>query len=122
MGDRAVFGFRANEQAPTIFIYQHWVNGEQEVVLAEVLECSRERWYDNSYATRICISQIVGDRWSDSLGYGIYTGETSHGSDYEYVFIVDWERQSVMKCYNSDSDVVLEEVGIEEFLETTARR
>lgn len=116
MGDRAVVGFRDNLKTPTIFIYQHWVNGEQSDVLAGALNASRSRWGDNSYATRICLSQIVGESWNGELGYGIYVGGTSHGADYNYVLVVDWSRMVVMVCLNSDSDTVIGEISFDDFL------
>jgi len=116
MGDRAVIGFRDNLQTPTIFIYQHWVDGEQSNVLARALEASRPRWGDDSYATRICISQIIGDQWNSELGYGIYVGGTSHGADYHHILVVDWSRSMVMVCRNNDSDSVIGEVSFDDFL------
>ncbi|MBV5279967.1 MAG: hypothetical protein J0651_01480 [Actinobacteria bacterium] len=116
MGDRAVVGFRDNLQTPTIFIYQHWVDGEQSDVLAGALNASRPRWGDNSYATRICLSQIVGANWNGELGYGIYVGDTSHGADYGYILVVDWSRKVVMVCLNSNSDEVIGELSFDDFL------
>jgi hypothetical protein len=116
MGDRAVVGFRDNAETPTIFIYQHWAGGDQIGILGRALEMSRPRWRDDSYATRICISQIIGDAWNSELGYGIYVGGTSHGADYGYILIVDWSRMVVMACLNSDSDTVIGEMSFDEFL------
>ena len=116
MGDRAVAGFRDNPETPTIFIYQHWVNGEQSEVLAGALEASRPRWGDDSYATRICLSQIIGENWNGELGYGIYVGGTSHGADYGHVLIVDWSRKMVMVCDNDNSDLVIGEISFDDFL------
>lgn len=116
MGDRAVVGFRDNPETPTIFIYQHWVNGDQNDVLAGALNASRSRWGDNSYATRICLSQIIGENWNGELGYGIYVGGTSHGADYGYILIVDWSRMVVMVCRNDNSDEVIGELSFDDFL------
>lgn len=116
MGDRAVIGFRDNAETPTIFIYQHWVDGDQSNVLARALEASRSRWGDDSYATRICFSQIVGANWNGELGYGIYVGGTSHGADYEFILVVDWSRNVVMVCLNNDSDTVIGETSFDDFL------
>ncbi len=116
MGDRAVTGFRETPESPTIFIYQHWSGSEQCDVLARALEASRSRWGDDSYATRICLSQIVGDSWKGELGYGIYAGGTSHGADYDYILVVDWSRMVVMVCHNNDSDTVIGEISFDGFL------
>lgn len=116
MGDRAVAGFRAKESDPIIFIYQHWVGGDQSEVLASALEAARPRWGDDSYATRICLSQLIGDQWNSELGYGIYVGGTSHGADYNQILIVDWSRKIVMVCDNDNSDNVVGEISFDDFI------
>jgi hypothetical protein len=116
MGDRAVAGFRSKPSSPTIFIYQHWVGGDQSEVLASALEAARPRWGDDSYATRICISHLIGDQWSSETGYGIYADSTQHGADYNQILIVDWSRKMVMVCENDNSDNVVGEISFDEFI------
>lgn len=116
MGDRAVAGFRGKSGEPTIFLYQHWVGGEQEDVLAEALNAARSRWGDDSYATRICISQIVGDQWSNETGFGIYVGGTSHGADRDHILIVEWDSKQVIVADNDDSDNEVARISFDEFL------
>jgi len=115
MGDRAVAGFRS-KNSETIFIYQHWVAGAQEEVLAQALDAARPRWGDDSYATRICLSQIVGDRWTAETGYGIYVGGTSHGADYDHILIVDWDKRQVIVADNDDSDNEVARLSFDEFI------
>ena len=116
MGDRAVAGFISKPSTPTIFIYQHWVGGDQSEVLASALEAARPRWGDDSYATRICISHLIGDQWSSETGYGIYADGTQHGADYNQILIVDWSRKMVMVCENDNSDNVVGEISFDEFI------
>ena len=119
MGDRAVAGFREKSAKPeqTIYIYQHWCGGNQEQSLAHALEKARGRWNDPSYATRICISQLVGEYWNDETGYGLYVGDTKHGADYFHILVVDWEAQKVLVCDNDDSNTIIDEFTFEEFIE-----
>jgi hypothetical protein len=36
------------------------------------------RWDDPTYATRIVVSQLIGNNWNSETGYGLYvTNETS---------------------------------------------
>ena len=117
MGDRAVAGFRSGLDDPTIFIYQHWSGSQQHANLANALQESRPRWDDDSYATRIALSQLIGDTWNSETGYGIYVGKTSHGADYPFCLIVDWEARNVLVCSNDNSDTVLETISFEDFIE-----
>lgn len=96
MGERANFGFR-QENGDTIFLYGHWAGGNHFEKLALALHSARPRWDDEPYATRICISQIIGNEWSQETGWGIYT-ELMHN---EYpVPIVDW-KQGLVFIHNS---------------------
>lgn len=116
MGDRAVAGFRANSTSPTIFIYQHWSGYDQNAKLANAIESARPRWTDDSYATRIALSQLVGDDWNQELGYGIYVGGTAHGADYSYCLVVDWSAREVLVCDNDNSDRVIESISFDDYL------
>lgn len=117
MGDRAVAGFRAKASDPTIFIYQHWSGYDQSARLANAINTARPRWGDDSYATRIALSQLVGDDWNQELGYGIYVGGTSHGADYSFILVVDWEMREVLVCDNDNSDRVIEAISFEDFID-----
>ena len=116
MGDRAVAGFRAKSATPTIFLYQHWSGEEQNRWFAEALGAARPRWSDDSYATRIMVSHLVGDQWTSETGFGLYVGGTSHGADYNYILIADFEKQMVLICDNDNSDNVLAEVPFDEYI------
>jgi hypothetical protein len=66
--------------------------------LATAIAKARSRWTDESYATRICISQIIGDQWDQEYSWGI---STSFGDNEHSVPIVDWQAQAVA-LYEAD--------------------
>jgi hypothetical protein len=91
MGDRNVVGFRDGANEPTLYLYSHWGGEVQDKTLAnalrKVLEAGRES--DYPYATRIAISQMIGDDWNHDTGYGISINEYPD-PDYDYINVVDW--------------------------------
>ena len=97
MGDRANFGFRQTDGS-IIFLYGHWAGEGMMNTLAQAIAKARPRWEDESYATRICISQIIGDQWDQETGWGI---STQFGDNEHSVPIVDWGAQAVA-LYEAD--------------------
>lgn len=71
MGDRANFGFKQGDD--TIYLYGHWAGDGMMNTLAKALirVIDANRQTDVAYATRIAISEIVGEDWSADLGWGI---------------------------------------------------
>jgi hypothetical protein len=60
--------------------------------LADAVIAARPRWQDPAYATRIAISQIVGNQWDMETGFGLHVNEIS---DNEHkIAIIDWEQQT----------------------------
>jgi hypothetical protein len=60
--------------------------------LADAVIAARPRWNDPAYATRIAISQIIGNQWDMETGFGLHVNEIS---DNEHkVAIIDWEQQT----------------------------
>jgi len=72
MGDRANFGFRADQNSPVVVLYAHWGGYQMMSNLAHAIAKARGRWHDDGYATRICISQLIGSDWDQELSFGIY--------------------------------------------------
>ena len=70
MGDRANFGFRQSN-GETIVLYGHWAGHDMLANLAEAVEAARSRWTDESYATRICVSHLVGADHTSTTGWGL---------------------------------------------------
>ena len=70
MGDRANFGFRQSN-GETIVLYGHWAGHEMLKQLAVAVLRAKPRWNDEAYATRIAISQLVGEDWKQETGWGL---------------------------------------------------
>lgn len=95
MGDRSNIGFR-DRYNNVIVLYGHWL-GEENVLsaLKKALEASRPRWNDESYATRIAISNIVGDNWKSETGWGLSVNQVLD-NDADYVIpVVDFLNQKI---------------------------
>ena len=87
MGDRANFGFKQSNDE-TIVLYGHWAGHEMLANLAEAVETARPRWTDESYATRIVISNLVGDNWNELTGWGLTVNNIL---DNEHkIPVIDW--------------------------------
>ena len=87
MGDRANFGFKQSNDE-TIVLYGHWAGHEMLANLAEAVETARPRWTDESYATRIVVSHLVGDQWHDTTGWGLTVNNIL---DNEHkIPVIDW--------------------------------
>lgn len=72
MGDRTNTVFRMADGSDVV-LYQHWGGHEMMHNLATALDVARPRWSDESYCTRIMISNLIGDEWRSETGYGIST-------------------------------------------------
>jgi hypothetical protein len=87
MGDRANFGFK-DRKGDTIFLYGHWAGHQMLQNLADAVQIAHPRWGDESYATRICISQLVNEEWSSETGWGLSVNEL--GDNEHKVPIINW--------------------------------
>ena len=114
MGDRMVVGFQAKSADPIIYIYSQWGGEAQKEILVNALQKSESRWTDADYATRICISQIVGDSWNDTLGFGISVNNFC-SPDYDTIQVVEWHKGKVSIRETSSPENVLEEITLETF-------
>jgi hypothetical protein len=91
MGDRANFGFKQSN-GQTIVLYGHWAGHDMLSNLAEAVEAARSRWTDESYATRICVSHLVGDSWHETTGWGL---SVNNILDNEHkIPVIDWSNQT----------------------------
>ena len=70
MGDRANFGFR-DSKGDTIFLYGHWAGHMMLQNLASAVHAAEPRWNDETYATRIAISNLIGEDWAHETGWGL---------------------------------------------------
>jgi len=91
MGDRANFVF-VDGEGETICLYGHWAGYNMLGKLADAVIAARPRWNDESYATRIVISHLIGDQWNMETGWGLHVNEIS---DNEHkIAIVDFAQQT----------------------------
>lgn len=91
MGDRANFGFRDSKE-DIVFLYGHWAGHRMLENLANAVEAARPRWNDETYATRIAISRLVGDEWTSETGWGISVNQLA---DNEHkVPVIDWHNKT----------------------------
>lgn len=88
MGDRANFVF-VDSNAETIVLYGHWAGYGMLEKLANAVAKAMPRWSDESYATRIAISQMVGEEWQSELGWGLQVNQIS---DNEHkIPVINWK-------------------------------
>jgi hypothetical protein len=111
MGDRANFGFR-DRKGDVVFLYGHWAGYEMLTNLAHAVEKARPRWTDESYATRICISQLVGDSWNVETGWGINVNEL--GDNEHKVPVIDWAQQT-FTLYEEDLETKVFSMTLDNF-------
>ena len=99
MGDRANFVF-VQPSGDTIVLYGHWAGHNMLERLGEAVAKAQSRWTDPSYATRIAISQMIGDGWGMETGWGLQVNEIS---DNEHkIPVIDWLGQT-MSLHEEDS-------------------
>jgi hypothetical protein len=94
MGDRANFVFEQHN-GDRIFLYGHNAGHNMLANLATAIEAARPRWSDEVYATRIAISQMLGDHWKSpyaELGWGISTYLTDNEHS---IPVVNWTKGTV---------------------------
>jgi hypothetical protein len=91
MGDRANFVF-VQPNGHSIVLYGHWAGHNMLANLAEAVAKAQPRWSDPSYATRITISQMVGEGWAMETGWGLQVNEIA---DNEHkIAVVDFLQQT----------------------------
>ncbi len=91
MGDRANFGF-VQGNGNTIVLYGHWAGHNMLSNLAEAVFKARPRWNDSSYATRIAISQMIGDQWNSETGWGLQVNQI--GDNEHKIAVIDFDQQT----------------------------
>jgi hypothetical protein len=95
MGDRVVYTIRQDKDL-SVNLYSHWGGYDRFINLANALRAAEPRWNDTSYATRIIISQLIGDQWNQELGFGIWASNEHgmYGGDHPDI-IIDLVNQTV---------------------------
>ena len=117
MGDRAVIGFKANKDATPVYLYMHWAGSDRYLYVRDVIKAAQPRWNDAAYATRIAISQIVGQYWGEETGFGISAGNDEFASpDYDDVPVIIWYERVVEVINAWDRRRVLARVPFEQVM------
>lgn len=116
MGNRVVVGFQNYKNEPTIYLYIHW-GDEKYRDLAAGIERASSRWNDPSYATRIVISQMIGNDWESTTGYGLFVDKFAL-PDYDDICIARWHERKVVKVNATDVEEEYETFTLDEFIET----
>ena len=112
MGDRANFVF-VDGAGDTICLYGHWAGYNMLGRLADAVIAARPRWSDESYATRIATSHLIGDEWTSTTGWGFSINRLD---DNEHkVPVVNWAEQTVT-LFEEDLTTVVAKFGIAEFV------
>jgi hypothetical protein len=112
MGNRTVLGFAEHAAAPVIYLYSHWSAGQVEEV-QKAIHAGEHCSHDSDYATRIAISEIIGDAWSSPLNYGISVDRYCN-PDYDVVFVIVWSTRQV-QARNANTSDILNTYTFEEF-------
>ena len=111
MGDRANFGFKQSD-GNTIFLYGHWAGHEMLANLAAAVSAAEPRWQDESYATRICVSQMIGEDWTQETGWGLSVNRIL---DNEHkVPVIDWAEQT-FTLMEEDLQTVVFSLSLDKF-------
>lgn len=75
MGDRANVRIQTGQnREQAVFLYTHWGGESLPQTVQAALKAAKSRWGDAPYSARILFSQIVGDRWTEETGFGLYHG------------------------------------------------
>jgi len=99
VGDRANFAF-VQPNGNTIVLYGHWAGHNMLQNLAEAVAKAQGRWSDPSYATRIAVSQMIGDGWGFETGWGLLVNEI--GDNEHKIPVIDWQ-QMTFSLHEEDS-------------------
>ena len=86
MGDRIVYTIKQSDGL-SLNLYSHWGGYDRYSALAYALEKSRPRWNDESYASRIIISNLIGPEWDSETGWGLWAGEDFGAGDYPSITV-----------------------------------
>lgn len=123
MGDRAVIGFKADNEAIPVFLYTQWGGSERYLDAQRAVQAARPRWDDPAYATRIGISQIVENYWAEETGFGISAGHDSFcRPDYGDVILITWGTRTVEIVSALESTQVMSTMTFEQFLSLAMMR
>lgn len=115
MGDRFVVGFQEKSDEPIVYLYSHWGGEAQEKILADALLQASGRWGDPAYGTRIVMSQIIGDEWKGSLGFGVSVNNFAY-PDYPTIQVVEWHNNCVSTRNTDNPSIEVASTPLDDFV------
>lgn len=86
MGDRIVYTLQQGD-GQQISLYSHWGGYNRYQALAYALDQARPRWTDESYCTRIIVSNLIGPDWAEETGFGLWAGEDNGAGDHPSITV-----------------------------------
>jgi hypothetical protein len=88
VGDRIVYTIKQDNNL-SVNLYSHWGGSNRFESLANALHAAMPRWNDTSYATRIIVSQLIGDQWAEEIGFGLWASNSdgAYGGDHPDITI-----------------------------------
>jgi hypothetical protein len=117
MGDRANFGFKQND-GNTLYLYGHWAGHNMLAKLANAVQAAEPRWQDPSYATRIAISNLIGDEWPNETGWGLSINRIL---DNEHkIPVINWGTQT-FTLFEEDLTTVVFSLSLAHFVDKYSR-
>jgi len=117
MGDRANFGFKQSNDN-TIFLYGHWAGHGMLERLANAASAAEPRWQDESYATRIAISNLIGEEWANETGWGLSVDRIL---DNEHkIPVINWTAKT-FTLYEEDLSTVVFSLSLADFVQKYSR-
>jgi hypothetical protein len=78
------------------------------------VQAAEPRWQDESYATRIAISKLIGEDWAQTTGWGIYINQL--GDNEHKVPVIDWSSQT-FTLYEEDLSTVVFSLSLAAFVD-----
>lgn len=124
MGNRANAVFKQDGGYLGLYMHHGGYDYKQQLAIALERVVDAGRVSDVGYATRIAVSNMIGNDWTQDLSYGLYVGATINEviTDNENdIVVVDWDKEtvSIYEYYRIDSNLKsINEHTIREFIET----
>lgn len=98
MGARTTWKI-VSDKGAALWLYSHWGGDDKFADTQRALAAAMPRRYDITYATRIFVSNIIGDNWNQETGFGLAATKESAPNPFEesyYDAVIDFVNQSVI--------------------------
>lgn len=98
MGSRTAWKIVTDDSGAATWLYSHWGGESKFEDTQNALVAAMPRWDDRTYGTRLFISNIVRENWSEETGFGITATLASAECPFEegyYSAVIDFTTQRV---------------------------